>query len=70
MADRLGCDHMEPDTADALHELLVRRRPTLAILAVDRTDIDCLALMNVLAHHHSRPATLLVVRTARAFLPA
>jgi EAL domain-containing protein (putative c-di-GMP-specific phosphodiesterase class I) len=43
-----------------LHELLVRRRPTLAILAVDRTDIDCLALMNVLAHHHSRPATLLV----------
>jgi EAL domain-containing protein (putative c-di-GMP-specific phosphodiesterase class I) len=60
MADRLGCDHMEPDTADALHELLVSRRPTLAILAVDRTDIDCLALMNVLAHHHSRPATLLV----------
>jgi EAL domain-containing protein (putative c-di-GMP-specific phosphodiesterase class I) len=60
MAERLGCDHIEPDTADALHEVLAIRRPTLAVMAVDRTDTDCLALMNVLAHHHARPATLLV----------
>ncbi len=60
MAERLGCDHVEPETADALHEVLGIRRPTLAVLAVDRTDDDCLASMNILAHHHARPATLLV----------
>jgi EAL domain-containing protein (putative c-di-GMP-specific phosphodiesterase class I) len=60
MAERLGCDHVEPDTAEALHEVLAIRRPTVAVLAVDRSDTDCLTLMNVLAHHHARPATLLV----------
>jgi EAL domain-containing protein (putative c-di-GMP-specific phosphodiesterase class I) len=60
MAERLGCDHIEPDTADALREVLAIRRPTVAVMAVDRTDTDCLALMNILAHHHVRPATLLV----------
>jgi EAL domain-containing protein (putative c-di-GMP-specific phosphodiesterase class I) len=66
MAERLGCDHLEPDTTDALHEVLAVRMPTLAVLAVDRTDSDCLALMNILAHHHVRPATLLVgVSSAR-----
>jgi EAL domain-containing protein (putative c-di-GMP-specific phosphodiesterase class I) len=66
MAERLGCDHIEPTGADALHEVLVIRRPTLAVLAVDGTDSDCLAIMNILAHHHVRPATLLVgVNSAR-----
>src|ERR1700733_157543 len=60
MAERLGCDHIEPDGADALHEVPAIRRPTLAVLAVDRTDSDCLASMNILTHHHVRPATLLV----------
>jgi EAL domain-containing protein (putative c-di-GMP-specific phosphodiesterase class I) len=60
MAERLGCDHIEPNGADALQELLAIRRPTVAVLAVDRTESDCLALMNILAHHHVRPATLLV----------
>jgi EAL domain-containing protein (putative c-di-GMP-specific phosphodiesterase class I) len=60
MAERLGCDHVEPDGAEALRELLAIRRPTLAVLAVDRTDSDCVALMNILAHAHVRPATLLV----------
>jgi EAL domain-containing protein (putative c-di-GMP-specific phosphodiesterase class I)/AmiR/NasT family two-component response regulator len=60
MAERLGCDHIEPDTADALREVLAIRRPTVAVMAVDRTDTDCLALMNILANHHVRPATLLV----------
>ena len=60
MAERLGCDHIEPDGAEALRELLAIRRPTLAVLAVDRTDSDCVALMNILAHAHVRPATLLV----------
>jgi EAL domain-containing protein (putative c-di-GMP-specific phosphodiesterase class I) len=60
MAEGLGCDHIEPEGADALHELLAIRRPTVAVLAVDRTENDCLALMNILAHHHVRPATVLV----------
>jgi EAL domain-containing protein (putative c-di-GMP-specific phosphodiesterase class I) len=60
MAERMGCDHVEPDGAEALHELMAIRRPTLAVLAVDRTDSDCIALMNILAHHHVRPAILLV----------
>ena len=63
MAERLGCDHIEPESADALNEVLGIRRPTLAVLAVDSTDSDCLALMNILAHHHVRPATLLVGAT-------
>jgi EAL domain-containing protein (putative c-di-GMP-specific phosphodiesterase class I) len=66
MAERLGCDHIEPETTDALHDVLALRRPTVVVLAVDRTDSDCLALMNILAHHHVRPSTLLVgVSTAR-----
>jgi EAL domain-containing protein (putative c-di-GMP-specific phosphodiesterase class I) len=60
MAERLGCDHIEPDGVEALQELLAIRRPTLAVLAVDRTDSDCVALMNILAHAQVRPATLLV----------
>ena len=60
LAERLGCDHIAPHDLDALHEVLQLRRPTLAVLAVDGTDSDCLAVMNVLAHHHLRPATLLV----------
>ena len=60
MAERLGCDHIEPDSDEALRELLAIRRPTLAVLAVDRSDTDCVALMNILAHAHVRPATLLV----------
>jgi len=60
MAERLGCDHIEAESADALHQVLEIRRPTLAVLAVDRGDGDCLALMNILAHHDARPATLLV----------
>jgi EAL domain-containing protein (putative c-di-GMP-specific phosphodiesterase class I) len=64
MAERLGCDHIEPESEDALREVLGIRRPTLAVLAVDSTDSDCLALMNILAHHHVRPATLLVGATS------
>ena len=60
MAERLGCDHIEPGTLEGLHEVLAIRRPTLAVLAVDRPDTDCLALINALAHHDARPATLLV----------
>ncbi len=66
MAERLGCDYIDPETADDLHEVLAIRQPTLAVLAVDRVDSDCLALMNILAHHRVRPAMLLVgVSSAR-----
>lgn len=60
VAERLGCDHIEAEGADALHQVLEIRRPTLAVLAVGRSNGDCLALMDILAHHHARPATLLV----------
>jgi EAL domain-containing protein (putative c-di-GMP-specific phosphodiesterase class I) len=60
MAERLGCDHIEPDTLESVQEVLAIRRPTLAVLSVDRTDVDCLALIKILADHDARPATLLV----------
>jgi EAL domain-containing protein (putative c-di-GMP-specific phosphodiesterase class I) len=60
MAERLGCDHIEPDGVQTLQEVLAIRRPTLAVLPVDRTDSDCVTLMNILAHAQVRPATLLV----------
>jgi EAL domain-containing protein (putative c-di-GMP-specific phosphodiesterase class I) len=60
IAERLGCDHVEAGTVESLREVLAIRRPTIAVLAVDRTDTDCLALIKVLGHHEARPATLLV----------
>ena len=60
VADRLGCDHVEVDGANALRELLDMRQPTLAVLAVDGSEADGLKLLQILSEHDVRPATLLV----------
>lgn len=60
IAERLGCDHVEPVSIETLREVLAVRRPTLAVVAVDRTDTDCLELIKLLALPEARPATVLV----------
>src|ERR1700730_1844565 len=60
VAERLGCDHVEADSADALPDILSHRRPTIAVLAVDGSDADGLAMLRVLAHEVTQPATLLI----------
>lgn len=60
VADRLGCDRIEVESAERLREILAVRRPTIAVLAVDCLDADGLAVLHSLAHHGARPATLLV----------
>ena len=39
VAERLGCDHVEADSADGLKDILSGRRPTIAVLAVDGFDV-------------------------------
>jgi CheY-like chemotaxis protein len=60
VAERLGCDHVEADSADGLQAILSGRRPTIAVLAVDGFDADGLAMLRVLAHEVAQPATLLI----------
>jgi EAL domain-containing protein (putative c-di-GMP-specific phosphodiesterase class I) len=60
VAERLGCDHVEADSADGLRDILASRRPTIAVLAVDGFDVDGLAMLRVLALEVAQPATLLV----------
>lgn len=60
VADRLGCDRIEVESAEGLREILAVRRPTIAVLAVDCIDADGLAILQSLAQNGARPATLLV----------
>jgi EAL domain-containing protein (putative c-di-GMP-specific phosphodiesterase class I) len=60
VAESLGCDCVEADSADGLEAILSTRHPTIAILAVDGFDLDGLAIMRVLAHEDAQPATLLI----------
>jgi len=60
VAERLGCEHVETDSVENLSEVLSVRRPTLAVLAVDRVDTDCLAVLDALAEHEARPMTVLI----------
>src|SRR5260370_1615712 len=60
VAERLGCDHVEADSADGLRDVLSGRRPTIAVLAVDGFDADGLAMLRVLALEVAQPATLLI----------
>lgn len=60
VAERLGCDHVAVDSADALENLLAIRRPTLAVVSVDGNAPDALNLIQILARQDPRPATLLV----------
>jgi EAL domain-containing protein (putative c-di-GMP-specific phosphodiesterase class I) len=60
VADRLGCEHVETDSAAGILQVLGVRHPTLAVLSVDRIDAKGVAALDALAHHESRPATLLI----------
>jgi EAL domain-containing protein (putative c-di-GMP-specific phosphodiesterase class I) len=60
VAERLGCDHVEADSADGLRDILSGRRPTIAVLAVDGFDAGGLAMLRVLALEVAQPATLLI----------
>jgi EAL domain-containing protein (putative c-di-GMP-specific phosphodiesterase class I) len=60
VAERLGCEHVEADSADGLQDILAARRPTLAVLAVDGSNVDGLAMLRVLALEVAQPATLLI----------
>ncbi len=60
VAAHLGCDHVEADSADGLQDILAGRRPTMAVLAVDGSNVDGLAMLRVLALEAAQPATLLI----------
>jgi EAL domain-containing protein (putative c-di-GMP-specific phosphodiesterase class I) len=60
VAEGLGCDHVETDSVETLHEILALRRPTIAVLALDRPDNNNLAIIDALTQTQARPATLLV----------
>jgi sensor c-di-GMP phosphodiesterase-like protein len=60
VAESLGCDCAEADSADGLQEILSTSHPTIAIVAVDGLDVDGPAMRRVLAHEIAQPATLLI----------
>jgi EAL domain-containing protein (putative c-di-GMP-specific phosphodiesterase class I) len=60
VAESLGCDCVEADSADGLQEILSSRHPTIAILAIDGLDVDGPAMRRVLAQEAAQPATLLI----------
>jgi EAL domain-containing protein (putative c-di-GMP-specific phosphodiesterase class I) len=60
VAEHLGCDYVEANSADGLEDILAGRRPTMAVLAVDGSNVDGLAMLRVLALEVAQPATLLI----------
>jgi EAL domain-containing protein (putative c-di-GMP-specific phosphodiesterase class I) len=60
VAERLGCEHVEIDSASDMQQVLGLRHPTMAIMPVDRIDARGMAALDALAHHDSRPAMLLI----------
>jgi len=60
VAEHLGCDHIQTDSAQTMHEILGMRRPTIAVLAVDGVDTNSQSAIDVLATHDVRPHTLLI----------
>jgi len=59
VAERLGCDCVESNSA-GLREVLVTRRPSIAVLPVDCPETNVLAALDVLGQQLARPLTLLV----------
>ncbi len=60
VAARLGCDRIELSNAGELPAILATRRPTIAVLGVDRIETDGYGVLQTLAQHGARPATLLI----------
>lgn len=60
IAASLGCDRVEADSAASLQAILATSRPTLAVLAMDRFEVDGLGILQILAQQRNQPATLLI----------
>lgn len=60
VATRLGCDRIELSSTGDLPAILATRRPTIAVLAIDRIETDGYGVLQTLAEHGARPATLLI----------
>ena len=69
IADQLGCDRIEAESPESLHDVLAVRAPTIAVLAIDQIETDGLAVLQLLAHYGARPAILLI-GSANATRPA
>ncbi|HUY84563.1 MAG TPA: EAL domain-containing response regulator [Steroidobacteraceae bacterium] len=59
-AARFACDRIEAATPAELDAILAVRRPTLAILAIDRPEADGYGALQTLSRHGARPATVLI----------
>jgi EAL domain-containing protein (putative c-di-GMP-specific phosphodiesterase class I) len=60
VADRLGCERVETDSAANIQQVLGMRHPTIAVISVDGIDAKGIAALDALGNHNSRAATLLV----------
>jgi len=68
VADRLGCDHIEPESSQSLDDVLATRSPTIAVLALDSPKADGLVALRAMADHHMRPALFLIDSSAPSVL--
>ncbi len=60
VAEKLGCDRVEATSLEALKEILVTRRPTIAVLGIDNIDMNAVGVLQALADSSTPPATFLV----------
>jgi EAL domain-containing protein (putative c-di-GMP-specific phosphodiesterase class I) len=64
IADRLGCDRVECNSASTLNDILAVQTPTMAVMAVDGAGFNGLAALQALCESNMRPAIFLVGSTA------
>jgi EAL domain-containing protein (putative c-di-GMP-specific phosphodiesterase class I) len=60
VADRLGCEHVETDSAAGLHDVLSMRHPTIAVLSIDAAHAEGVSPIQILDQHDVHPPSLLV----------
>lgn len=60
VAEKLGCERIEATSLESLLEVLAIRSPTIAVLAVDRTEANRVEGFQALADSSTPPATFLV----------
>jgi len=60
VAGRIGCEHIEVESAEQLEQVLETRQPTIAVLAVDRIDAKGLTLLHGLANLDLLPAIIFI----------
>ncbi len=59
-AERLKIDRIEVDNPRSLSEVLLLRRPSIVVMAVDRVQADPLQILGILATHNLYPSILLI----------